>query len=888
MKKQQRYKKHYKSLKALLRFNSTANKAVDLLPKLKNYLSLLDEQLKSDFTKGTNARQLVLSRSIAIDNLLIALWKNFQLNDAAALIAVGGYGRKELHPFSDIDLLILFKSKLNETQNESIEQIVSLLWDCGLKVGQAVRKLSHCIKLAKDDVTVATNIMESRALAGNTALFEQLKQKTSPDKIWRATDFFKAKTDEQKERYQKFDGTSFDLEPNLKSSPGGLRDIHLISWIAQRTYYPKTLQQLIRQNLITKKEYYTLIKCQLYIWRVRYALHLVSQKPEDRLLFDYQKQTASLMGYKDSKDSLAVEKMMKRYYRCALIIRNLSELLLQLIGDHLFTAKNSIKITPIDEHFQIVNQRIDVIDRKLFIKKPSQLLKVFQYVAKTSSLTGITAPTLRAIRAARYKITPSFRNNTTNKQLFVDFWSILHSSHRAISLMKRSGVLADYLEAFRQITGQMQYDMFHSYTVDEHTLFLLKNLCAFANPEFDDKFPVCSEIMQRQENPEVIFLAGLFHDIAKGRGGDHSELGALEVKAFCKTHPLSKEQATRIEWLVANHLCMSMIAQKRDISDPKVIQKFAELVINQENLELLYLLTVADIRATSHSLWNSWKGTLLKNLYFSTSVWLSQDSESLGNLAEKKRIIAKRKLIDDKIDEEKIDSLWSNLHPQYFSKRAIKTIIWQTKSILNYSTESIGAPKIVVEIKSTPQKSGSEFFVYCKDKINLFAVLTAVLNQHGLTIQVANIYTDKSGFCHDSFYVLDENEKALRNKDIKSLIKEALVEAITHNEAVDLNVQKRLPRQIKYFSIPTKVDFYKDEFTNYTRMELTTREQAGVLASIGQAFVLTKIRLHDARITTFGEKVEDTFIISQLDGSAVTDKAVQENIRLEIKKQLDN
>ncbi|TQV81490.1 [protein-PII] uridylyltransferase [Aliikangiella coralliicola] len=870
-------------LSALLAFEQTEKTVEQSLANLKAYLETSSAYLVNEFKAGTNVRNLVRARARHIDKMLIALWQRLGLDDHLALIAVGGYGRGELHPHSDIDLLVLSENELLPEQKASLENLISLLWDCRLKVGHSVRTLDQCIEIARQDVTIATNIMESRLLVGNQFLFDKLKRKSSPDKIWDAKAFFEAKTAEQKARYKKFDGSSFDLEPNIKSSPGGLRDIHLISWVAQRIYYPKTLDQLIRQNLITKKEYYSLVKCQLFIWRVRFALHLVSGKTEDRLLFDYQKSTAKMMGYKDSQHSLAVEKMMKRYYRAALVIRNISDILLQVLEENVNRDDAPVSIVPLDQDFQIVNQRVDAIEPRIFVKKPTQLLRVFQHVAKDPSIKGITASTLRAIRAARYKITSSFRKNADNKQLFVEFWHILHTSSRAMFLMKRSGVLADYLEPFQRITGQMQYDMFHNYTVDEHTLFLLKNLSDFADPEQSDAFPLCSEIMQRQENPEIIFLAGLFHDIAKGRGGDHSELGAQDAGNFCRQHKLNPQHGAIVEWLVANHLLMSLIAQKRDISDPKVIKNFAQLVGDQKRLELLYILTVADIRATSNSLWNSWKDSLLKDLYLNTLAYLQQRESDIDRAWKDNQLIAKNILLEQGISSESIENLWQHLDDIYFSKRSPQAVAWQTQKILNNSSEG----NFVVGIKTTPHRSGSEVFVYGEDKENLFAALTATLNQRGLSIQAANIYTDKNGYCYDSFFVLDEQGNALKDKQIKQQIKQAIIHNATHIESANLSVQRRLPRQFKYFNIPTQVDFVADEYSGYTRLELTTRDQPGLLAMVGEAFKTTHTKLHDARITTLGEKVEDTFIISHRNNSPITDEKQHEKIRREIKRRLD-
>jgi len=877
-------------LNELLPFNGDGK---HLLPQLKAYLDCLDQHLTHQFKQGAKVRDLVRARAKSIDKMLIALWRQLALADQPVtnqadnplvLIAVGGYGRGELHPHSDIDLLVLSQIALSRSQASKLEQFVSLLWDCHLKVGQAVRTLKQCVKLASEDLTITTNLMEARRLVGNEPLFNKLQLQIAPTKIWDAKSFFQAKIAEQKARYRKYDGTSFDLEPNIKSSPGGLRDIHLTGWVAQRLYYPKTLPDLVRQNIITKKEYYTLMKAQLYLWSLRFALHLVSGKAEDRLLFDYQKSTANMMGFKDSKNSLAVEKMMKRYYRSVLIIRNISDILLQVLEAKLEEGEQNSNAISLDDNFQIINQRVDAKDTRCFTKNPSLLLKVFQYVAVDNSLKGITAQTLRAIRAARYKITASFRNNKNNKKLFIDFWHILHTNSRAIFLMKRNGILADYLTPFKQITGQMQYDMFHNYTVDEHTLFLLRNLIEFADPELNHLFPLCSEIMQLQKNPEIIFLAGLFHDIAKGRGGDHSELGAQEVRNFGQSHELPEAHTQIIEWLVANHLSMSLVAQKRDISDPNVIANFARLVGSERQLELLYILTVADIRATSNSLWNSWKDSLLRDLFLRTRQTLRSEESELNKAWQAKQTLAKQSLLESGYDESEIDNLWQQLDAQYFVKRSPEAIAWQTSKILSAEEDQIA----VVGMRPTSRRSGSEIFVYTHDKENLFAALTATLARQGLSIQAANIYTNNNGYCFDSFFVLDDKSKAITEETLKARIIRQVTNSVVNIERASLEVQRRMPRQFKYFSIPTEVVFCDDEYSGYTRLELTTRDQPGLLAAVADAFKVTKIRLHDARINTLGEKVEDTFIISDRDNQPINNGEVRKNLARQIRQRLDN
>ncbi len=867
----------------------TLNSEQDILAQLKEFENRSSELLSNAFSQGVNVRELVIARSNHIDKLLSALWQHLTISKEISLIAVGGYGRGELHPFSDIDLLVLTKVSTNSDNTDKLTQFISLLWDIGLIVGHAIRSLKQCVKLAKQDITVVTNLMESRLLLGNQELFDTMKDQTAPDRMWDAKSFFIAKTEEQRKRYKKFDGSSFDLEPNLKSSPGGLRDIQLIAWVAQRQYYPQSLFQLIKQNVITKKEYYTLVKCQLFIWKVRYALHLTSGKAEDRLLFDYQKDTAELMGFKDSDNLLAVEKMMKRYYRSVLVIRNISDILLQSLEENMQGQTGKKDIQDIDDDYQIINHRIDAKDTAIFNTYPNHLLKIFNLVAEDSSIRGITAPTLRAIRASRNKLTKKFVKNPDNKKLFLRFWNIKHSNSRAMFLMKKSGILSDYLPAFKKITGQMQYDMFHSYTVDEHTLFLLKNLTEFADAEAEKQFPLCHRIMCKQTNPEVIYLAGLFHDIGKGRGGDHSEIGAIEAFNFCKQHSMELKDCETISWLVANHLLMSLIAQKRDTSDPMVIKNFAEIVGTPRKLELLYILTVADIRATSRSLWNSWKDSLLKELALATLSYLKDEQIRQLEPWKDTRQAALDILTNDGYEVENIELFWQHLGIPYFLKNPAKTISWHSKCILDQieDTQS-AAPRTVVAIRKRLDGGGSEVFVYSKDVDDLFASITATLAQHGLNVQGASIYTDDSGYCYDSFFTLNNTGKPTINRTEQERLHQSIKSNIKTLKSENIVIQRRMPRQFKHFDVNTEIVFSNDEYSQYTRLDIVARDQPGLLALMAQAFKQCKIRLHDARITTLGEKVEDTFIISHKDNSPIESERERQNIRQAIEQLLPN
>jgi len=868
------------------------NSDSDRLSQLREFEKQSSSILAQSFPTHPRVRELVMARSNHMDELLVKLWQSLGISKDIALIAVGGYGRGELHPYSDLDLLILHPPKTQNTDNEKLTEFITLLWDIGLKVGHSVRSVKQCCQLAKNDLTIVTNLMESRLLVGDLSLFQAMRKNTAPDKIWDAKRFFDAKVIEQKQRYKKYDGSSFDLEPNIKSSPGGLRDIHVIGWVAQRRYYPKSLFQLIQEQVITKKEYYTLVKCQLFLWRVRFALHLVSDKAEDRLLFDYQKNTAALMGFEDDQYSLGVEKLMKRYYRSVLIVRNIADILLQALEEKISLKNSELEIKNIEDGYRIVNGRIDAIDPNLFSIHPGELIRIFHLVARHSNIRGISASTLRSIRANRNKIHTKFRKNKEYQQLFIDFWHIKHSSSRAMFLMKRSGVLQEYLPAFGRITGQMQYDMFHSYTVDEHTLFLLRNLSEFSLLESKQPFPLCFQFMEKLDKPEIIYLAGLFHDIGKGRGGDHSEIGADEALKFCSNHGMPEADGQTVSWLVANHLLMSLTAQKRDTSDPKVIQAFADQVGSKNKLKLLYLLTVADIRATSQTLWNSWKDSLLKELAINTLNYLQQNDTLIAQQIEIEpwkiaQHQALERLLEKGFEQQQIERLWRPMGAAYFNKNPVRTISWHSQCILSkIENQPQNSTPNVVAIRERLDSGGSEIFVFSKDKTDLFATITATIAQQGLNVQGATIYTDNQGNCYDSFFTLNQDGSANISELEKTEIKNRILKNISAINHQPSTIQKRMPRQFKHFDVNTEIVFSNDEFSDYTRLDLTTLDQPGLLASIAQAFKRCDLRLHDARITTLGEKVEDSFIISHRDNTAINDTSERLNIEKTLKQQL--
>ncbi|MEE4245508.1 MAG: [protein-PII] uridylyltransferase [Kangiellaceae bacterium] len=840
------------------------------LATYKAYLASGEQVLIEAFERKVSVRHLIAARSLLVDGLLQHVFDLMGCQHSnLCLVAVGGYGRSELHPQSDIDLLFLYQTTLNKRQQEQLESMISLLWDIGLTVGHSVRSLAECQQKAEEDITIVTNLIESRIVVGDRLLFEQMREMTSPEAMWPARQFFDAKIAEQKARYRKYKGTSFDLEPNLKSNPGGLRDIQLVGWVAKRYFNVASLQSLVTSGVFRLSEYRSLMSAQIFLWRVRFALHIITKRGDDRLLFQYQKQVAEYLGFEDTQQARAVEQLMKKFFRAAITIRNLSELLLQVFEEEILESDS--KITPIDENFQLENDRISLIQPDAVRQDPTLILRTFITAANIPGNKHVSAKTLRAIRENRDLIDDKLRRQPEHQKLLLQFFSIRHTGDRPLFLIKRNGILARYIPAFEAISGQMQFDMFHSYTVDEHTIFLLKNLSRFAATEYQAEFPLCSDIMQKLDKPQIIFLAGLFHDIAKGRGGDHSELGAADALEFCRKLRMDDEDAETIAWLVKSHLIMSVTAQRKDISNPSVIADFADKVRTKQRLELLYILTVADIRATSAKLWNSWKDALLRELLISTTRYLDAENQppiSDSSHIEQSKRQALKKLKQQKVSISDTEKLWSSFDDIYFKNTPVERITWQTSSIIKHAKRD--AP--LVEIKRHPNNAGSEIYIYCSNRPGLFAAITRTLSQKNLMIQTAQLYTSQKDYCLDSFVVLEENGKPIQSSSRIQSIRKLLLKNLKNIDGMSKKIQRYTSKKIEQFHVETKINFLPGDNSPYTQIELITLDQPGLLAKFGDIIKDLDFSIHSAHIVTLGEKVEDSFEVSNAQQLPLTEQ----------------
>ena len=846
------------------------------------------EVLYQQFDQGVPVTTLVRARSDLADEVLREVWQaHFGERDDLSLVAVGGYGRRELQPASDLDVLILVEPETEAPLRESLERFVTLLFDLGPQVGQSVRSIEESVSAARRDVTVMTSLMESRLIAGGPELLRRMREALGPEHLWDSEQFFNAKMGEQQARWHKFGDTAYNLEPNIKENPGGLRDIQVIGWVAKRHFAAETLHDLVDHGFLTEPEHEALIEGQTHLWRIRFALHRLSGRHEDRLLFDYQRTLARQFGFCDGEHNLAVEQFMQQYYRTVQELNRLNEMLLQHFREAILLHDHIGPPIPISKRFQARSGYLEVTSPNVFRRTPIALLEAFHVLQTHPDLLGVRASTIRLIRENRHRIDDAFRADLRARSLFMEILRSPTGLTRALRRMNRYGVLAAYIPAFANIVGRMQYDLFHVYTVDEHTLTLLRNLRNFTAPEHDAEFPLCSAIARRIPKLELLYLAGLFHDIAKGRGGDHSQLGARDAWDFCRLHGLSEFDSRLVAWLVERHLLMSMTAQRKDLSDPEEIQAFAEQVGDPTRLDYLYLLTVADVRATNPERWNSWKDALMRELYQETRRALQRGLEhpqAQDQLIGQKQTEAKRLVARYGGDPDACTALWVKYSLDYFLQSSPDEIAWQTRKILDSAPGDLP----LVAIRPLTARGSTEILIYAHDDPRLFARTTALLDQLGLSIMDARVMTTDDQMAVDSYQVLDQGGQPVDSSHRMEEIHEALTATLREQSGGGIQVARSLPRRHRHFPIQTRVSFSADEANRRTVMRLSTLDRPGLLAEVGSVFQDCGIRLHNAKIATVGAEVDDVFFITSGDDAPITCENALACLRREIHDRLEN
>ncbi|WOJ96381.1 [protein-PII] uridylyltransferase [Congregibacter brevis] len=860
-----------------------------LIPELREALQRVSEQLDNDFRDGRSAGELLRARAALIDDVLRHAWETLELPEKRiALVAVGGYGRGELHPHSDIDLLVLRDGE-NEEDSRSLESFLTLLWDLGLQIGHSVRSVEECISQALNDVTVLTNLIEARLLLGEQGLLDAVAEGTQDTEMWAPDAFFKAKLTEQEARHAKFGDTEYSLEPNVKGSPGGLRDLQLIGWLAQRHFGWSSVAELTANDFLTDAEATTVIHGQEFMWRVRYALHMITGREEDRLLFDHQRELARLWGFVDG-DKLAVEQFMQLYYRWALALSQLNEVLMLSFDQAVLQAGTADIVLDINEWFELRNGYICAKRDSVFEEYPGALLEVFLHAGNNPQASGIAAETIRLIRENRHLIDDDFRRNDQNKQLFLEVLRSNNRLTRQLRRMSRYGILGRYLPAYGQIVGQMQHDLFHSYTVDAHTLQVIENIRRFLKPENDERFPVTSRVARRLPKIELLYITGLFHDIGKGRGGDHSELGAVDARTFCEDHGLSRRDTNLVEWLVRNHLFMSAVSQRKDISDPDVVQEFAEHVGDQNRLDYLFALTVADINGTNPKLWNAWRGSLLRQLYTESKRALRR---GLENPVDKQDWIAETREAAAKIleyrgfTESELASLWQERGEDYFLREKAEDIAWHTEAIADHQDQS--QPLILVRngVESSVANT-TQIFIYARFDIGTFSRTCSRIEQLDLSVHDARIYHGRDGMSLDTYFVLDSSGKAVEDADRLRHITTYLNDKLSPETDSNAIPTRLTPRRVRSFRLDTETSMRVDPVREVSVLEVISLDRPGLLARIGEVFVEFGVICEAAKIQTLGERVEDVFCVTDTERQPIADEQLAEQIQSAIRDTLDS
>ncbi|MDH5857902.1 [protein-PII] uridylyltransferase [Lampropedia aestuarii] len=842
--------------------------APSTLPELRDHYQQQKQSIVTSLLKpGQQGRrihtQLRLQAEYA-DKVLRQLWRRAELPGEFALVAVGGFGRKALFPASDVDVLLLIPNSRsigdNDPLKQKIEQFVSSCWDVGLEIGFSLRTIDESLQDAAADITVQTAMLESRWIVGSRKLFTQFQ-----DRFLKHLDplvFLRAKMLEMRQRYAKFDNTPYALEPNCKESPGGLRDLHLIIWAARAAGLGSTWDALVSNGLATELEAHELAACEAELSWIRARLHAVSKRNENRLIFDLQHTVAELFGYRSETKQgsrlpmRASEQLMRQYYWCAKGVTQLNQILLLNIEERLNPSVHLLR--PINERFFDKGGMIEVASDDLYVKEPHAILETFLLYQTQIGLKDLSARTLRALYNSRHVMNAAFRKDPVNRALFMQIIQQPAGITHALRLMNRTSVLGRYLWAFRRIVGQMQHDLFHVYTVDQHILMVVRNMRRFFLAEHAHEYPYCSSLAAGWDKPWILYLAALFHDIGKGRGGDHSDIGARIVRKFCRLHGIAKADTDLIVFLVQEHLIMSHVAQKQDLSDPDVIAAFAQRVGNERYLTALYLLTVADIRGTSPKVWNAWKGKLLEDLYRATARLLGGSKPDPLAETEMHKGEARVLLALDPITLEQLNAFWNRLDFGYFMRHTADELAWHARHFATLPEQQQTSP--VVLARKSVIGEGLQIAIYAPDRKDLFARISSYFDQADYEILDARIHTTHDDFALDTFQIALEFESTSLEGTAR-FIEKSLAQHLQSSAPLPEPRTRRVSRRVRHFPVNTRVRLEPDDKAEHWLLTVSASDQPGLLYSIAWTLAKFQLDIHLAKITTLGERAEDSFLL---------------------------
>jgi [protein-PII] uridylyltransferase len=821
---------------------------------LREQLQAGRRELRERYQANGRGQHMLRQHRLLIDRTLRRLWNEADLPASLALAAVGGYGRGELFPHSDVDLLVLLPGEPDAELRSKLEALIGSLWDAGLEPGHGVRTVGECVSESAKDITVQTSLLEARWLAGSRSLFaafiRAMREHVSPQV------FFQSKRLEQEQRHGKYQESPYNLEPNLKEAPGGLRDLQAILWISRAAGLGENWMDLAARGLITAAEARQLASYQKFLSELRIRLHYAAGRREDRLLFDYQAGLAAQFGYADTAGKRASEQLMQRYYRTAKAITQLNTLMLQNIAVQLLSGEDSPPEI-LNEHFQTAHELLEARHPELFEREPNAILESFLLLQQHAELKGMSAATLRALWRARARIDARFRRDPANRALFLQILQQPRGVIHELRRMNQYSILGRYLPAFGKIVGQMQYDLFHAYTVDQHILNVIRNLRRLTMVEFAHEYPQCSRLMAGFERHWLLYVAALFHDIAKGRGGDHSTLGMRDARSFCRAHGLAREDTELVVFLVEHHLSMSSVAQKQDLSDPDVISAFAGAMKTERRLTALYLLTVADVRGTSPKVWNAWKGKLLEDLFLLARRLLRGDGIGFERDIQAKQDEALRLLRLYALSDGVKDQLWSQLDVAYFLRHDAQDIAWQTRT-LHYRVDT---DRPVVKARLSPIGEGLQVMIYTRDQRDLFARICGYFEQINYSIADARIHTTRHGYALDTFLLLGPGNNP-HYRDMINLIETDLADRLQRQTPLHPPTRGRVSRQLRHFPITPEVNIRPDEKGARHALSIVAGDRPGLLYAIALVLGKYEINLITAKIVTLGERAEDVFLIS--------------------------
>jgi len=851
--------------------------------KLSKLKSKNEDELSSQFSswlhkdRGRHVKGIeyfLNKRSENTDLLILEVAREHKLNQISnlGLFTVGGYGRSELHPHSDIDLLLLSEKTLTKSNQKKVEKFIGHLWDLGLDIGHSVRTTKQGLDQARKDVRTMTNMLEYRKLLGNKEVLNNFLTLLETKNLWRNKKFFEAKLEEQTHRHNRFNNTEYNLEPDIKSSPGGLRDIHTIDWIIKNCQRNNPQERVKLNSILTKEERTELNKSKYWLWTIRYLLHEEAGREEDRLLFEYQISIARKLFPSIKAASSAAEKLMHRYYRSALNISEINSTALQAFQELTYQNKSSRRKI-IDDNFYEKNKLINLTNPKGFKIKPSLLLELFIKLSENPHLRGISSETLRLLKRDRNLIDSDFRSKNKNINLFLQLLKSKRLIVTQLESMKELGILGRYLPEFGRVTGQMQYDLFHIYTVDAHTLQVLRNMRRMVLKKSTDIYPLATELIQGIPKIDILYIAGLYHDIGKGRGSDHSNLGKSIVRRFCNRHKFIEEDRKLVEWLVTNHLLMSVTSQKEDLSDPEIISIFAKKVKTKEYLDYLYCLTVADVSATNPSLWNSWNSSLLSELYNKALKYVESKDSVILSLKENKSIALKVLSNNKKIKVTEVRNSWKNFYSDYFESFNSGDLAQHAKYLSKLNSKTL-----VKLIEKSPD-SLSTIMIYTKDRANVFATIVGILDSENINFLDARLFGMKNGYCLDFITISNKyGDALLKGSKITNSLQTRLKEALDQDVLSPKIVQRRQPRRLKHFNTDTVINYKHDMTHRWTEIDIKTSDRPGLLAAICQVFLDHGALIKKARIATYGERAEDRFCISSKENTPYLKKKELQNL----------